>query len=151
MKTRFHIIAVLLVCSFVASACGGRASAADPETSPESSQVGDFASLTDALRSAGAAIETGKQIEQPFFTVPGRIIKVNGADVQVFEYETPEAMGLEASQVAEDGGSIGTNMVSWMESPHFYRAGRMIVLYVGEDQAVVDLLESVLGPQFAGR
>lgn len=76
---------------------------------------------------------------------------MNGADVQVFEYENEEAMESEASQVAPDGGSIGTTMVTWVETPHFYKAGRIIVLYVGSDESVLDLLEQVLGQQFAGR
>jgi hypothetical protein len=60
-------------------------------------------------------------------------------------------MEAEAAQVAEDGGSIGTSMVNWVESPHFYKLGRTLVLYVGEDPTVKSLLEGILGPQFAGR
>jgi hypothetical protein len=90
-------------------------------------------------------------VEQEFFTAAGQILKVNGADVQVFVYDTAEAMEAEAAQVAEDGGSIGTSMVTWMGPPHFYKLGRMIVLYVGDDSTVKALLEGVFGPQFAGR
>ena len=76
---------------------------------------------------------------------------MNGADLQVFEYENSEAMEKEASQVAPDGGSIGTSMVTWIDAPHFYKAGRIIVLYLGNDKAVLDLLNKVVGPQFAGQ
>jgi hypothetical protein len=41
-------------------------------------------------------------------------------------------------------------MVSWMDTPHFYKTGKIIVLYVGSDTTVLELLEGVLGPQFAG-
>ena len=41
-------------------------------------------------------------------------------------------------------------MASWIGPPHFYLAERLIVLYIGEDQSVIELLETVLGPQFAG-
>src|SRR5215216_3102288 len=153
MKIRLLLVSSLLVLSLFASACGGQAGAASPEADDgsQSGSVVDLASLTDALQAAGATVEPGDEIEQAFFSVSGQILKVSGADVQVFEYETAEAMGTEASQVSEDGGTIGTSMVSWMDAPHFYRAGRMIVLYVGKDQTVLDLLEGVLGPQFAGR
>jgi hypothetical protein len=57
----------------------------------------------------------------------------------------------EASQVSPDGGSIGTSMVIWMDAPHFYKAGHIIVLYVGSDATMLDLLEGALGAQFAGR
>jgi hypothetical protein len=161
-----HILIVsLLMFTFVVSGCAGNAASNATATSPaepteppatepaatESSKVEDHHSFLAALEAAGATIETGEPISQAFFTPEGSIIKVNGMDVQVFEYESAEAMENEASQVAPDGGSIGTTMVTWMDTPHFYKAGRIIVLYVGSDETVLELLENVLGPQFAGR
>jgi hypothetical protein len=35
--------------------------------------------------------------------------------------------------------------------PHFYKASNLIVLYAGDNQAVIDVLETVLGLQFAGQ
>lgn len=141
MKARLSLISNLLVFSLFLTACGGQPAAA----------VEDYDSLVEALRAAGATVEPGDPVEQVFFTVTGQIIKVNGADVQVFEYETTEAMEADAAQVSPDGGSIGTSMVTWVATPHFYKAGRVLVLYVGDDPAIVDLLEGVLGLQFAGR
>jgi len=42
-------------------------------------------------------------------------------------------------------------MPLWVDVPHFYLKERIIVLYVGDDPAIEELLESVLGSQFAGR
>jgi hypothetical protein len=42
-------------------------------------------------------------------------------------------------------------MVTWVAAPHFYKGGRLIVLYVGEDGGVIEVLDQVLGSQFAGR
>ncbi len=107
--------------------------------------------MLKALQAAGATVEMGDSITQDFFSPEGHTIKVNGADLQIFEYENAEAMEKEASQVAPDGGSIGTSMVDWIDTPHFYKAGRIVVLYVGSDQTILDLLNKVMGPQFAGR
>jgi hypothetical protein len=60
-------------------------------------------------------------------------------------------MELESSQIAPDGSSNATTMITWVDDPHFYKAGGIIALYVGSDDAVLSLLESVLGPQYAGR
>jgi len=60
-------------------------------------------------------------------------------------------MESEASQVAPDGGSIGTSMMMWMDDPHFYKVGRIIVLYIGSDEQTLTLLQSVMGTQFAGQ
>ena len=142
---------LLLVLALAASGCANQSRAAAPGVTAEHGSVQDTATLVTALQDAGATVETGEPVSQAFFTPEGTILKINGADVQVFEYASVEAMQEEASQVAPDGGSIGTTMVTWMDTPHFYQAGRMIVLYVGSDQAILDLLEAALGPQFAGR
>jgi hypothetical protein len=41
-------------------------------------------------------------------------------------------------------------MVSWIDTPHFYQSGNIIVLYVGNTAEVIEILLEALGPQFAG-
>ena len=41
--------------------------------------------------------------------------------------------------------------VDWIGPPHWYQAGRITVLYIGENQKTLDMLENLLGLQFAGR
>ncbi len=113
--------------------------------------VTDYVSLIDNLRQAGATVEPAGEVSQPFFAVTGNIITVNGDDVQVFEYADAAAAEAEAALVSPDGSSVGTSMPFWVASPHFYRVEKLIVLYVGDSEAVTDVLESVLGQQFAGR
>lgn len=162
MNAEFRSYLFLLLVAILVVACAPQqttdASTEPPPpnvTEPSPTVHGDpteaQASLMNALQEAGAQVELGDPIEQIFFSVPGRILKVDEADVQVFEYESPEAMETDAAQVAPDGGSVGTSMVTWMATPHFFKSGRMIVLYVGDDAAVLDLLERALGEQFAGR
>jgi hypothetical protein len=147
------LLFVFLVFAFAVSACASAAAATSPTegASLQPAAVKDQASLVAALRTAGATVEAGESITQDFFSPEGSIIKVNGADVQVYEYESTEAMENEASQVAPDGGSVGTSMMMWMDTPHFYKAGRIIALYIGSDKTILDVLEQVLGPQFAGK
>jgi hypothetical protein len=112
------------------------------------------ARLTDLmtqLRGEGVKVERAGEVSQPFFSVKGRGINVNGENVQVFIYRSPVAAEAEAKLVSPDGGSVGTSMMSWIAPPHFYRKGELIALYVGGEQAVMDALVTVLGPQFAGR
>ena len=155
MKRHFFTSMVLLVVVFLGSACSPagspppEASAASPAS--QDGGVEDQASLIEALSAIGAEVQPGDPVEQAFFAVTGQILKVNDKDVQVFEYESAEAMEADAAQVAPDGGSIGTNMVMWVETPHFFKSGRVLVLYVGEDQGVLDLLKGAMGEQFAGR
>lgn len=140
-------LALLLVLAFAVSGCGNGATPS-PTGAPV---VEDQASMVAALQAAGATTNVGDPVMQDFFTPEGQIITVNGADIQVFEYADAAAMESEAAQVAPDGGSIGTSMVTWMGAPHFYKIGRLIVLYVGSDPAILDLLKQLIGPQFAGQ
>ena len=155
MKHNLFFVAIVLTVVLLSSACQPQGTQA-PQASatPTASLDGgveDQTSLIEALRAGGAEVELGDAIEQTFFNVTGQIIKINNQDVQVFEYESAEKMEADANQVASDGGSIGTSMVTWIEPPHFFKSGRVLVLYVGQDQAMIDLLKGALGEQFAGR
>lgn len=144
---RYVDLLFLLLFLYGLSGCGNGAT-----PSPAGAAiVEDQAGLLAALQAAGATAEVSDSVVQDFFTPEGSIVKVNGQDIQVFEYESAEAMEAEASQVAPDGGSVGTSMMMWMDAPHFYKTGRIIVLYVGSDSAILDLLENMIGPQFAGQ
>ena len=107
--------------------------------------------LITALRQAGTTVATGDEVSQPFFSVKGRIIRVNGEDVQVFVYRDESSAQRQASLVSANGGTVGTTSVSWMGPPHFYRKDLLIALYVGDTASVKAALQTVLGPQFAGQ
>ena len=129
-------------------------SSSTPSGLASPSPVQDYDSLVDNLRTAGATVEHSalpQVIVHDFFSVTGQVFKVNGEDVQLFEYNDNAAAKAEAALVSLDGSSIGTSLPFWVAPPHFYKAGRIIVLYVGENIAVMDVLKSALGAQFAGR
>lgn len=157
MKHKIFSLVSLLMVALLFSACTPRVQAADIPvtdaglTTSHGGPVEDYVSLIDALRAAGATVEPGDTVEQAFLSVTGQIIKVNGADVQVFEYQSVEVMEAEAAQISPDGGSTATTMIAWMATPHFFKTGRVLVLYVGDDVAVLDFLKGALGEQFAGR
>jgi hypothetical protein len=107
--------------------------------------VQDFNSPVTAQQNAGVTIE------QPFFTVLRQTLKVNGQESQVYVFDTPQAMESATAQVAADGSSNGTTTPSWTDDPHFYKAGSLLIVYVGKDQKILDILSEAFGPQFAGR
>ena len=115
---------------------------------------GDYASLIDNLRKAGAVVEPGGEVAPDFLSAKRMLISVNDSNVQVWEYDDAAAADAEAVLISPDGSSVHTatkiTLVEWIAPPHFYRAGKLIVLYVGESEAVTVVLERVLGPQFAG-
>lgn len=145
MKHKFvSIVSVILVIMLFA-ACAPQA-----EFTTEPDPLEDLGSLSRTLRAASATVESNESVRQDFFSVEGRLLKVDSADVQVFEYKSAEAMEAEAALVSADGGSVGTSMISWMATPHFFKSGRVLVLYAGDNAAILDLLTDALGGQFAG-
>jgi plastocyanin len=148
MISRFvGITIIVLLLATLGVSCVGKESPPVSHGGP----VTDYVSLIDSLQKEGANVEPAGEIIQEFFSTRGQAIKVNGEDVQVFEYSDQSTAEAEAALVSPDGSSIGTSLPFWVAPPHFYKAGRIIVLYVGENVAVMDVLESVIGAQFAGR
>ena len=110
----------------------------------------DLNALVDGLRVAGAQVRVGDPIDQPFFSVPGRFLAVNGHDVQVFQYRSEAVAQAEAARVSADGGTVGGSAIMWAGPPHFYRKGLLVVLFVGDDASTRAALQAALGPPFAG-
>jgi hypothetical protein len=140
-------LAVAALTAIASIACDTAGTNGPDEPRP----VTSYASLMDALRTAGATVATGDPVSQVFLSGNGRFMRVNGQDVQVFEYSSAAAADADAGRISADGSAIGTTMVTWVAPPHFYRSGPVLVLYVGSEATVIRALESVLGRQFAGR
>ena len=107
--------------------------------------------LINRLRAGGRKVVRGGKVSQPFFSVGGRIIAVDGEQVQVFQYASANATEREAKAVDPQRSAVGTSMPMWVAPPHFYKSGRLIVLYVGQSSPVIIALERALGAQFAGK
>jgi hypothetical protein len=120
----------------------------------DSARDGDYASLIDNLRKAGAVVEPRGEVSPDFLSGKRSVMSLNGSNVQVWEYEDEAAADVEAAFISTDGFSVRTDtkitLAEWIAPPHFYKAGKLIVLYVGESEAITVVLERVLGPQFAG-
>ena len=142
-------VPILIIVPLVAIACSSAQQSPAP-VPPQGGPVTDYQSLIDNLRAAGATVNPAGEVEQPFFSVKGFIIKVKNNDVQVFEYSDADAAENEVKTISPDGSSIGTSLPFWAGPPHCFKAEKLIVLYVGEDEYTIGILSSVLGSQFAG-
>lgn len=118
-----------------------------------------YSSLVERLRAQGATVHEDGRGSQPFLTGTDRHLTVDGADVDVFEYPTPAGASLDSTRISSDGSTIssglgpfggGATAVDFIAPPHWYHAGRVIVLYVGQDWNLLALLHAILGTQFAG-
>lgn len=79
------------------------------------------------------------------------MIKVHGEEVQVFQYPHAAAADAQAALVSPDGSAVGTSKILWVGPPHFFKQGKLLVLYVGDNGKVLKALEAALGRPFAGK
>ena len=136
------------------SACGGEKLTAPDQAQQKQSKsetVIDYPSLIKSLRASGAGATAVGEVDQPFFSITGMMIKVHAEDVQVFQYADAAAADADAAPISRDGRAVGTRNIHWIGSPHFYKKERLLVLYVGDNDKVLRSLEAALGQQFAGQ
>lgn len=104
------------------------------------------------LAAAGAPVELAPgRISKPYLSAPGVVVRVDGQPVQVFQYADAAALAADVASLAPNASSIDGRPLAWPAAPHFWRKGGLLALAVSDDQALVELVSSVLGPQFAGR
>lgn len=106
--------------------------------------------LMDHLRAAGAAVELVRH--QPGSSVFARTqptadeydIRVNGAFISTYRFADAATAATYATQLK--GGAYA--LCDCFAPPRFYRGGQLIVVYVGMDTHITQLLAAVLGPPF---
>lgn len=158
MKKMITVLLISLILVLALSACSGAGTSNIPGTgnttpgtlSPGSAgAVGGIAEFIDAIKAAGATVETGGTVQQPFFNVAGQEVKIDGESVQVFEFADETTRTEISGAISHDASQIGTSIPSWISTPHIWAQGRLIVLYVGTNDSVLAVLNNVLGVPIA--
>ena len=116
-----------------------------PAPDGETAEAASVASLVSALEASGAEVELAELVNQPFFPVEGQILKVDEQDIQVFVFPDEESRQQASALISEDGSSVGRSMIDWIDQPNFWATQNLIVLYVGQDSNLIDLLNEILG------
>lgn len=118
---------------------------------PTSTTVNDLVSFVDGLREKGIRVTPIERLEQSIFSVKSTIILVGNEEVRVYEFDNIESLEKESTKVSSDGTQVGNNPLKWSGPPHFYKQGKIIVLYVGSNGGVLSMLDETMGKQFAGQ
>lgn len=83
-------------------------------------------------------------------------IKIESEVLEVYLYKNPTVLEEVASGIGKDGSSYQNKTktkvieISWVSEPHFFKRNTMMVQYIGENENILKLLTSYLGPQFSG-
>ena len=137
------VVAFAVGLAWLLAACGAAGSG----------PINDIPSLADHLRAAGAQVEVTGTISHPFIAVPGQILTVNNQAIEAFKYANAKALAADTANIDPDGciGTLGGGMLNpWTAPPHFFKSDNVMVIYLGSDSKMLQLLTKVLGKQFAG-
>lgn len=67
--------------------------------------------------------------------------------IQTFEYPDNATLQQGVANIQPDGTVTGF-VISWTDQPHFYQTEQLLVIYVGRNEGVLSVLETVLGVPF---
>jgi hypothetical protein len=123
-----------------------------PSTTPNASAspASDVGALIALL--AGARLDAREEAE--FDASPlgnrGILVCVGDEPVRVYVYPTADEAAARARTInPRDPSNVGTAIIEWAGQPKFWLHDRLIVLYLGTEQPVIDALLATLGDPFA--
>jgi hypothetical protein len=106
--------------------------------------------LLEKLSEEGYEIEDTGETEQPFFPVNGETFQINGDTLQIYQFKDVFEATDEAATVSPDGNTIKNTLVTWIDTPHFYHHGKMIIIYLGDNEDILQSFQDKIAYQFAG-
>ncbi len=140
-----------------APAAGGNGPDGDSSvpTPPPSSIQSGFDSVRQLLTTNGALVVSVN--EEPGGLLDGALINVliNGEQAEVYEFASTSDADAAAQTVSSDGTTITSGdtppiAIDFLNRPHYFQQGNVIVVYTGGDSEVIELLRDALGEEFAG-
>jgi hypothetical protein len=113
-----------------------------------------YATFVKQLHVTGTTFTEASVMNASFFSGTAYGLNIGSERISIFEYPTSSDLQQDADRISPQGDQIrngsSTTVVDWIATPHFYKRGRILVLYIGNQPKIRALLQSLLGPQFAG-
>lgn len=80
-----------------------------------------------------------------FFSVYPTYYEADGNRLAIYEYKNVKKAKNDSEIISKDGFTIGNAIVEWVDHPHFYHKGNIIVSYIGSDAELQNDLSEILG------
>lgn len=86
------------------------------------------------------------------FSVKNDDYTLNGDKISIYEYDENDKDKLEGDlkTITDNGMIINGAKVSWTNAPHFYKKGRIIVVYDGNNESILTALKEILNKPLLG-
>ena len=98
------------------------------------------------LEKSGAKVEE-TEASQSHFSIDNKDYTIDGERISVYEYDEDAASTLknDLSTVTNNGATINNKDVKWNKKAHIYKKGRIVVVYDGDNEKVLKVLNDTLG------
>ena len=98
------------------------------------------------LEKSGAKVEE-TEASQSYFSIDNKDYTIDGERISVYEYDEDAASTLknDLSTVTNNGATINNKDVKWNKKAHIYKKGRIVVVYDGDNEKVLKVLNDTLG------
>lgn len=144
IATRLSSLGVLfLIGMLLLSGCG---SGMEIPTPTPDAVVDTAAELITALQSNGFVAQDGGHFTNFLFERGGQLLLVNGQQVQVWEFATEAQVNEAQTLITGDDSPLAR--LNFTASPRFFQNGKMVVLFVATDPAILNILTTILGNPF---
>ena len=115
----------------------------------------DYKALSESLTESGFSyVEETPDSDFSFLSVARQPLIVGDEIISVYEYKSNKDMEKDSKYVDKNGLGIskpgGGVRISWISKPYFFKRGKLIVNYVGEDEKILSFLTEHFGSEFAG-
>jgi hypothetical protein len=160
MGALFLLLWVVVGCTVVGTLESQGNFTREPVPAPEDIMLQRIEPFITAVTATGATAEvTGSVHDYTLFTAQLVKMRVNENDVTLYVYPGINARQTVSNQIRPDGSALivpsGTDgaftmtTFEWGDVPHFWVDGYLIILYIGQNQAMIDLMTMLYGPQIA--
>jgi len=149
---KFRIILVMVLFVMILSGCSNTEVGQQIKSKDNTvinQQVIDYDTFFTALKINGyspeAIIQTQGDTDHSLFSVPSKGIKLNGGSVIVYEFSDNDIALFQSKTISNDGSQIGYAQIEWIDQPHFYVQGKIIVGCIGSSQTLLNDLSKIIG------
>lgn len=149
---KFRIVLAMLVFALILSGCSNTGLGQQVESKDNvviNQHATDYDTLVTALKINGYSpeeiIPTQGDTDHSFFSVPTKGININGGGIFIYEFSDNDTAISQSKTISNDGSQIGHAQIEWIDHPHFYLQGKIIVGYIGKNKTLLSDLSKILG------
>lgn len=108
--------------------------------------------FADGMKERGYNVELTDIPRSEVHFLNGKIksLEVGKEKIVIHTYGSSIFAWVESLGLRRDGWGFRGTAIDWVDKPHFYRKGKLIIQYIGRNDKILTDLEDILGEQVAG-